>query len=162
MFWLWVSSSTYFVSLVQGDAKWEDTWTADRTWPGLFLANLLLKSQPVCILLLWHFPWSFLPCLFHPWRLEPGYLSQLFTPVPPVCSLASDLKTKWYWGDWHITGQSHGGATFTSRSYEPSIAQTYWLANRHSNPRDQTHVGLGKARFLFCPLEPTHGVRSVT
>lgn len=152
MFWLWVSNSMYFASPVQGGAKWEDTWTADRTWPGLFLANLLLKSQPVCILLLWHFPWPFLP-LLHPWWLGRGHRSLIALYSCPTCVLLGFWPgNKVALRGQTLTVQSRGGATFTSRSYELSIAQIYWHANRHSNPRDQTQAGLGKARAFYLAL----------
>lgn len=90
MFWLRVSNSMCFVSPVQESAKWEDTWTADRTWPGKLAANTTTSLHSAVVtfpltvpLFSTHGSWDLVICP-----------CQLFTPVPPVCSLVSDPETE--------------------------------------------------------------------
>lgn len=94
MFWLWVSNGMYFVSSVQRITKWGDTLTAGRTGSGLFLENLLLKSQPVS-----HNAGGGvspdLSSLFSSTHVGLDLevcLSQVPTAVPPAHFLAPDLE----------------------------------------------------------------------
>lgn len=144
----------YFVSSAPRITKCRDNSTAGRTWFGLFLADMLLKSQPVSIMLLWLFPLILSPSSTHIGLDLEVCLSWLPTPVPPACFLAPDLEQSDIEGTGAISAKHQPPDPDAASHSLPHLLTCEW-AFKTKYMFSFPSTGIGNSTALFSPLEST-------